>query len=48
MKILSVGAYSTTAPVRSRPLSDSSTVKKAVMSDTLAACCMLWVTMTIE
>ena len=28
--------------------SSSSTVKNAVLSDTRAACCMLWVTITIE
>src|SRR5262245_1056284 len=46
VNIVSVSSYSTTMPVR-RPSSATSTVKKAVRSETRAACCMLWVTITI-
>ena len=41
-----VGACSTRTPQRA-PDSATSTLKKAVMSATRAACCMLWVTITI-
>src|SRR5436190_1626959 len=45
-KIVSVTSYSTTVPTR-WPSSRTSTVKNAVRSLTLAACCMLCVTITI-
>ena len=48
MKIFSVSSNSTTQPVRCFSDSSSSTVKKAVLFDTRAACCMLCVTITIE
>ena len=41
VKIFSVSSNSTTRPVRFCSSSSSSTVKKAVLSDTRAACCML-------
>ena len=46
VKIVSVRSNSTMCPVRC-PSSATSTVKKAVRSETRAACCMLWVTITI-
>src|SRR5262249_30841302 len=46
VKIVSVKSYSTSRP-RRFPASSSSAVKNAVRSETRAACCMLWVTMTI-
>ena len=48
VKIFSVSSNSTTRPVRWSSSASSSTVKNAVLSDTRAACCMLWVTITIE
>ena len=47
VKILSVSAYSTMWPIVTSP-SRTSGISTAVMSDTRAACCMLWVTITIE
>src|SRR5690606_293267 len=46
-KILPVRAYSTSTPVRRSLSGFTSVVKNAVRSLTRAACCMLWVTMTI-
>jgi hypothetical protein len=46
VKIFSVESYSTRIPERS-PSSPRSMLKKAVMSATRAACCMLCVTTTI-
>src|SRR5690606_28073918 len=46
-KIFAVGLYSTSRPVRRSPSGFTSVVKNAVWSLTRAACCMLWVTMTI-
>jgi len=46
-KIVVVGAYSTSRPVRRSLSGLISVVKKAVRSLTRAACCMLWVTITI-
>ena len=46
-KIRCVWSYSTSTPVRLSPSGLTSAVKKAVRSLTRAACCMLWVTMTI-
>ena len=48
MKILSVSSYSISWPQRSFSDAESSTIRNAVLSDTRAACCMLWVTITIE
>ncbi len=45
MKIASVRSYSTRTPAR-LPSSSTSAVRNAVMSETRAACCMLWVTIT--
>ena len=36
------------SPRRCFSVESSSTIRNAVRSETLAACCMLWVTMTIE
>src|SRR5829696_3665078 len=47
VKIESVRSNSTSRPVRSPVPSAASAVKNAVRSETLAACCMLWVTITI-
>ena len=46
VKSWTVGACSTRMPQR-EPSSETSTLKNAVMSAILAACCMLWVTITI-
>ncbi len=48
MKILSVSSYSTSSPQRLFSVAESSTIRNAVRSETRAACCMLWVTITIE
>jgi hypothetical protein len=46
-KIVSVRSNSTSRPVRLSESGFTSVEKKAVASETRAACCMLWVTMTI-
>src|SRR5918996_1610446 len=47
VKIASVEEYSTRTPVRRSFSSETSAVRNAVISETLAACCMLWVTITM-
>src|SRR5690606_8806136 len=47
VKTLPVSPYSTNWPYRFRSSAVGSTVRNAVRSETRAACCMLWVTMTM-